>query len=142
MVLTLPLYFLNNRNAVLWTSLWAFEERRLEGLRASCEGQPREMVNLFCAPLKSSYTAQRIEKPLGRLRQRDGVSGGFPPELKMRVVRHRPKVLLNVPRLNHLMEDLNTLEVFSYGHDEAEKLSGQLLPDTASRLPNILKGRY
>ena len=32
-------------------------------------------------------------------------------------------------------EDLNTLEVFSFARDEAEKLSGQLLLDTASRLP-------
>ena len=30
-----------------------FEERKLEVLRASCVGQPREMVNLFCAPMKS-----------------------------------------------------------------------------------------
>ena len=51
-------------------------ERRLEVLRASCVGQPREMVNLFCAPLKNMTTTQRIEKALDRLRQRYGVPGG------------------------------------------------------------------
>ena len=30
-----------------------FEERSLEVLRASCVGQPREMVNLFCVPMKN-----------------------------------------------------------------------------------------
>ena len=39
-------------------------------------------------------------------------------------------------------EDLNTLEVFAYAHDEVEKLSGQLLLDTAARLPNTLKRHY
>ena len=39
-------------------------------------------------------------------------------------------------------EDLNTLEVFAYAHDEAEKLSAQLLLDTANRLPVLLKQRY
>ena len=41
------------------------DERRLEVLRASCVGQPREMVNLFCAPMKSITTSQRIEKADG-----------------------------------------------------------------------------
>ena len=53
-----------------------YEERRLEVLRASCVGQPREMVNLFCAPLKNMTTTQRIEKAFDRLRQRYGVPGG------------------------------------------------------------------
>ena len=39
-----------------------YDERRLEVLRASCVGQPREMVNLFCAPMKSITTSQRIGK--------------------------------------------------------------------------------
>ena len=34
------------------------DERRLEVLRASCIGQPCEMVNLFIAPMKSMSTAQ------------------------------------------------------------------------------------
>ena len=64
------------------------EERRLEVLRASCVGQPREMVNLFCAPMKNMSTAQRIEKALNRSRQRYGISGGFSSEPKVRAVRH------------------------------------------------------
>ena len=39
-------------------------------------------------------------------------------------------------------EDLNTLKVFAYAHDEYNKLSGQLLLDTANRLPSALKWRY
>ena len=38
--------------------------------------------------------------------------------------------------------NLNTLEVFTYAHDEYNKLSGQLLLDTANRLPSALKRRY
>ena len=30
-----------------------YDERKLEVLRTACVGQPREMVNLFCAPMKS-----------------------------------------------------------------------------------------
>ena len=47
-----------------------YDERRIEVLRASCIRQPRERVNIFCAPMKSMTTSQRIEKGLGRLRQR------------------------------------------------------------------------
>ena len=36
-------------------------------------------------------------------------------------------------------EDLNTLEVFAYAHDEVEKLSGQLLMDVSNRLLGVLK---
>ena len=36
-------------------------ERRFKVLRASCVGQPREMVNLFFAPMKSLSTSQRID---------------------------------------------------------------------------------
>ena len=53
------------------------DEQRLEALRASCVGQPREMVNLFVAPMKSLSISQRIEMALGRLRQRYSVPGGF-----------------------------------------------------------------
>ena len=42
-----------------------YDERRMEVLRASCVGQPREMVNLFSAPMGSLTTSQRIEKALG-----------------------------------------------------------------------------
>ena len=59
-----------------------YDERRLEVLRASCTGQPREMVNLFCVPLKNMDTSTRIEKALERLRQRYGVSGGLTTEPK------------------------------------------------------------
>ena len=119
-----------------------FEERKLEVLRASCVGQPREMVNLFCAPMKSMSTSVRIEKALDRLRQRYGVSGGLTSEPKVRAIRHGAKVAFNSSSLKMYNEDLNTLEVFAYAHDEVEKLSGQLLLDTAARLPNTLKRRY
>ena len=39
-------------------------------------------------------------------------------------------------------EDLNTLQVFAYAHAAYSKLSGQLLLDTANRLPSALKRRY
>ena len=45
----------------------SFEERRLEVLRTSCVGQPREMVDLFCVPMKNMSTSRRIEKALGSL---------------------------------------------------------------------------
>ena len=45
-----------------------YGERKLKVLRAACVGQPREMMNLFCAPMKSMTTAQRFEKALDRLR--------------------------------------------------------------------------
>ena len=42
-----------------------FGERRLEVLRASCVGEPREMVNLFFAPFKNmTTTQQRIDRAL------------------------------------------------------------------------------
>ena len=44
------------------------DERKLEALRASCSGQPREMVNLFLASMKNMSTSQRIEKAIDRLR--------------------------------------------------------------------------
>ena len=119
-----------------------FEERRLEVLRASCVGQPREMVNLFCVPMKSMSTSRRIEKALDRLRQRYGVSGGLTSEPKVVAVRNGPKVSFTSTSLKLFNEDLNALEVFAYAHDEVKKLSGQLLIDTVNRLPSLLKRRY
>ena len=119
-----------------------YDERRLEVLRASCTGQPREMVNLFCVPMKKLTTAQRIERALDRLRQRYGVSGGFMSEPNIIAICNKPKMSFDLNSLKMFNEDLNTLEVFAFAHDEAEKLSGQLLLDTASRLPTLLKRRY
>ena len=72
------------------------DERRLEVLRLSCVGQPREMVNLFLAPIKNMSTSQRIQKALHRLRQRYGLSRGHTSEPKIIDVRHGPKVIFNV----------------------------------------------
>ena len=41
--------------------------------------------------------------------------------------------------LKLLNEDLNTLEVFADAHNEVEKLSEQLMLDTADKLPGTLK---
>ena len=98
------------------------------------------MVNLFCAPIKSMTTAQRIEKALDRLRQRYGVSSGLKSEPKVIAVRHGAKVNFTASSLK--MYNENTLAVFAYAHDEYNKLSGQLLLDTANRLPSTLKQRY
>ena len=46
-----------------------YDEHRLDVLRAACVGQPHEMVNQFCAAMKSMTTAQRFKKALDRLRQ-------------------------------------------------------------------------
>ena len=78
------------------------EERRLEVLRASCVGQPREMINLFFAPLRGITTSQRIERALDRLHQRYGVSGGFVSESKVIVIRDGTKV-------NHTIASLKAL---------------------------------
>ena len=119
-----------------------YDERRLKVLRASCIGQPRKMVNLFCAPMKSMTTSQRIEKALDRLRQRYGVSSGLMSEPKLMAIRHAVKVSFIATSLKLYNKDLNTLEVYAYAHNKYEKLSGQLLLDTANRLPNVLKRRY
>ena len=34
------------------------------------------------------------------------------------------------------------MEVFAHAHNKVEKLSGQLMLDTANRLPGTLKRRY
>ena len=119
-----------------------YDERKLEVLQAACVGQPREMVNLFCAPMKSMTTAQRIEKALDRLPQRYCVSSGLTSEPKVIAIRHGAKVNFTTSSLKMYNEDLNTLEVFAYAHDEYNKLSGELLLDTANRLPSALKRRY
>ena len=116
--------------------------RRLEVLGASCVGQPRKMANLFCTPMKSTRTFQRIEKAVDRLRQKYGVSRGFTSEPKVRAIRYGLKVSFNSNSLNLFNENLNLLEVFAYAHVETAKLSGQLFFDTANRLPNTLKRRY
>ena len=119
-----------------------YDDRKLEVLRASCTGQPREMVNLFCVPMKNVSTSTRTEKALDRLRQRYGVSGGLTSEPKIIAIRNGRKVLSDLNSLKMYNEDLNTLEIFAMAHDEVEKLSGQLFLDTASRLPHVLKQRY
>ena len=68
--------------------------------------------------------------------------GGLTSEPQIISIRHGPKVVFTSASLKSFNEDLNTLEVFAYAHDEAEKLSGQLLLDVANRLPGVLKRRY
>ena len=94
-----------------------YHERKLEVLRAVCVGQPREMVNLLYAHMKSMTTAQRIEKALDRLRQRYGVSSGLTSEPKANAIRHGPKANFTASSLKMFNEDLSTLEVFAYAHD-------------------------
>ena len=118
------------------------EERRLEVLKASCIGQPLEMVNLFIAPMRSISTVQQIEKALDRLKQRHGISGGLTTEPQIIDIRLGPRVLFNTASLKSYDEDLTTLKVFAYAHDEVGKLSGQLLMDVANRLPGVLERRY
>ena len=119
-----------------------YDDRKLEVLRASCTGQPREMVNLFCVPMKNVSTSTCIEKALDRLKQRYGISGGLTSEPKIIAMRNGLKVLSDLDSLKMYNEDLNTLAIFAMANDEVEKLSGQLFLDTASRLPHVLKQRY
>ena len=100
-----------------------YDERRLKILRASCVGEPREMVTLICAPMKSMTTSQRIEKALDCLRQRYGVSGGLTSEPKVIAIRHGTKISFTSTSLKSFNEDLNTLEVYAYAHDEYRKLT-------------------
>ena len=117
-------------------------ERRLEVLKAACVGQPREMVNLFFGPMQGLSTSERVKKALERLSERYGVPGGLTAEPAIVDIRNGSRVLHNVVSLKKFREDLNTLEVFAYAHNEIEKLSGQLLLDVANRLPGVLKRRY
>ena len=119
-----------------------FKERRLEILRASWAGQPREMINLFCVSMKNMSTSRRIKKALNRLRQRYGVSEGLTSEPKVIAVHNGSKVSFTFTCLKLFNEDLTALEVFAYAHDKVEKLSGQLLIDTANCLPSLLKRQY
>ena len=73
------------------------------------------------------------------MRQRYAVSGGLTSERNIIAIRNGPKVPFNLNSMKMFTEELNTLEVFAFAQDAAEKLSGQLLLDTANRLPNILK---
>ena len=100
------------------------------------------MVNLFIAPMRSMSTAQRIEKALDCLRQRYGVSGGLTTEPQIVDIGPGPRVVLNTASLKSYNEDLNTLKVFAYAHDEVKKLSGPLVMDVTNRLPGVLKRRY
>ena len=119
-----------------------YPERRFEVLRASCVGQPREMVNLFFDPMKAMTTSQRIEKALARLRERYGVPGGFTSEPKVMKIRHGPTISFNASSLKAFNEELNLLEGYAYAHDKLKKLSKQLTLDTVNRLPNFLKRCY
>ena len=118
------------------------QERRLEILRASCSGQPRETVNLILAPMKSVSTSERIQTALDRLRQLYGVSGGLITEPQVVEIRNGAKVTYNVSSLKAYNKHVNTSEVFAYAHDEFGKLSRQSLLDVANRLPGVLKTRY
>ena len=85
------------------------DERSLEVLRASCISQPREMINLFIAPMRNMTMAQQIEKALDCLRQRYGVSGGLTTEPEIIDIRLGPRVVFNTASLKSYNEDLNTL---------------------------------
>ena len=117
-------------------------DKRLEVLRASCIGQPREMINLFFGPMRNMPTSQRIERALDRLRERYGVSGGFVTEPEVVNIRTGPRIVHTIASLKSFNESLNTLEVFAHAHNELEKLGDQLLMEVAGRLPDVLKRRY
>ena len=70
------------------------------------------------------------------------MSGGLTTEPKIIEIRSGSVISFNVASLKQFNEDLNTLEVFAYAHDEFQKLSGQLLLDVANRLPGTLTRRY
>ena len=70
------------------------------------------------------------------------MSDGPTTEPQIIAIHNGPKVIFNSTSLKSFNEDLNSLEVFAYVHDEVEKLSGQLLLDVANRLPGALKRQY
>ena len=76
------------------------------------------------------------------MHQRYGVSGGLTSEPKIIEIRNGLKITHTVTSLKFFNKDFNTLEVFTYAHDKVENLSGQLLMDTACRLPGTSKRRY
>ena len=81
------------------------DERKIEALRASCVGQPQEIVNLFVAPITGVSTSQRIEMALDRLRQRYVVSGGFVTEPKIIEIRNGPVITFSLIFLRQFNED-------------------------------------
>ena len=87
------------------------DESSLKVLRASCTGQPREMVNLFIAPIRNMLRAQRIAKTFDRLRQRCGVSGGLTTKPQIIKICLGPKVMFNTALLKSYNEDLNTSRI-------------------------------
>ena len=119
-----------------------YDERRFKVSRPSCISQPREMVNVFFVLMKNMSTSEGIERALVRLRQRYDVFGGLTSEPKIAKIRTGPRVAMSVASLKAFNEDLNTLEVYAHAHDELDKLSGQLMLDTANQLPGVLKRRF
>ena len=93
-------------------------DRRLKVLCASCVGQPWEMVNLFCASMKSRSTSKQIEKALDRCVKDMAFLGGFTSDPKLRAIRYGPKVSFNSNSLKLFNEDLSLLEVFAYVYHE------------------------
>ena len=81
------------------------QNKRTQNKRIISRGQPREMVNLFCVPMKNVSRSTRIEKALDRLRQRYGVSGGLTSEPKIIAIRNGPKVLSDLNSLKMYNED-------------------------------------
>ena len=78
------------------------DERKLEELRASCSGQPCEMVNLFLAPMKNMSTSPGIKKAIDRLGQRYGASGGLTTEPQIIAIRNGPKVIFKSASLKSI----------------------------------------
>ena len=76
------------------------------------------------------------------MRQRYGVSGGVTLEPQVVAVGKGSKVLFNSASLKLFSENLSTSEVLAYAFNQIEKVSGQLMLDTANRLPNTLKRPY
>ena len=66
------------------------------------------------------------------------VSGDLTSETEIMAIRHGVKASLNAKSIKLYNENLNTLEVYAYAHDEYEKLYGQLLLDTAKRIKTAI----
>ena len=80
------------------------------------------MVNLFIAPIGNMSMAQQIEKTLVRFRQRCDVSGSLTTKPQINDIRVMLRMMFNTASLKSHNEDLNTLGVFAYMHDEVKKL--------------------
>ena len=87
----------------------SIDERKIEALQALCISQPREMVNLFVAPITGVSTSQRIEMAPDRLRQQYGVSDGFIIEPKIIKIRNGPVITFSLNSLKQFNENLNML---------------------------------